>query len=107
MIIWRMTRSSSCYISCPQDDFADVSAALEAAVQKAGSAGNRPTPRTPTLADLAREGAEEVEVSTVWEEFQFGVSKFDKRKLKTVKTAEKIILPTAEDIKQAKKDETE
>ena len=39
--------------------------------------------------------------------FQFGVSKFDKRKLKTVKTAEKIILPTAEDIKQAKKDETE
>lgn len=58
-----------------KDDFADVSAALEAAVQKAGSAGNRPTPRTPTLADLAREGAEEVEVSTVWEEFQFGVSK--------------------------------
>ena len=39
--------------------------------------------------------------------FQFGVSKFDKRKLKPVKTAEKIILPTAEDIKQAKKDETE
>ena len=38
---------------------------------------------------------------------QFEVSKFDKRKLKTVKTAEKIILPTAKDIKQAKKEETE
>ena len=37
---------------------------------------------------------------------QFGVSKFDKSKLKTVKTAEKIILATAVDIKQAKKDET-
>jgi hypothetical protein len=30
------------------------------------------------------------------------VEKFDKNKLKTVETAEKNVLPTAEDIKQAK-----
>eukprot|EP00092_Neocalanus_flemingeri_P076102 GFUD01094351.1.p1 GENE.GFUD01094351.1~~GFUD01094351.1.p1 ORF type:complete len:103 (-),score=41.11 GFUD01094351.1:142-450(-) len=35
----------------------------------------------------------------------FGVEKFDKNKLKTVETAEKNVLPTAEDIKQAKKAE--
>ena len=34
--------------------------------------------------------------------FQFGVAKFDKNKLKTVETTEKNVLPTAEDIKQAK-----
>ena len=34
--------------------------------------------------------------------FQFGVEKFDKNKLKTVETAEKNVLPTAEDIKKAK-----
>ena len=38
--------------------------------------------------------------------FQFGVAKFDKTKLKTVETSEKIVLPTAEDIKQAKEEET-
>merc|ERR1711892_738360 len=32
----------------------------------------------------------------------FGVAKFDKNKLKTVETTEKNVLPTAEDIKQAK-----
>merc|ERR1711936_84284 len=32
----------------------------------------------------------------------FGVAKFDKNKLKTVETTEKNVLPTAEDIQQAK-----
>ena len=33
---------------------------------------------------------------------QFGVEKFDRGKLKDVETVEKNVLPTAEDIKQAK-----
>ena len=36
---------------------------------------------------------------------QFGVEKFDKNKLKDVETVEKNVLPTAEDIKQAKEAE--
>merc|ERR1739838_75580 len=35
----------------------------------------------------------------------FGVEKFDKNKLKDVETVEKNVLPTAEDIKQAKEAE--
>ena len=34
--------------------------------------------------------------------FQFGVERFDKSKLRNVDTEEKNVLPTAEDIKQAK-----
>ena len=37
--------------------------------------------------------------------FQFGVEKFDKSKLKDVETVEKNVLPTAEDIQQAKTEE--
>ena len=36
---------------------------------------------------------------------QFGVEKFDKGKLKNVETEEKNVLPSAEDIKQAKETE--
>jgi len=35
----------------------------------------------------------------------FGVAKFDKNKLKTVETVEKNVLPTADDIKDAKDQE--
>ena len=36
---------------------------------------------------------------------QFGVAKFDKNKLKTVETVEKNVLPTADDLKDAKEAE--
>ena len=36
---------------------------------------------------------------------QFGVEKFDKNKLKNVETTEKNVLPTAEDLKEAKESE--
>ena len=35
-------------------------------------------------------------------QFQFGVAKFDKNKLKTVETVEKNVLPSADDIKEEK-----
>ena len=40
-----------------------------------------------------------------WSIIQFGVEKFDKGKLKNVETEEKNVLPSAEDIKQAKETE--
>ena len=33
--------------------------------------------------------------------FQYGISKFDKTKLKQTETVEKNVLPTAEDLKEA------